>query len=177
MPRDKMTIVHKIIFSGPVGSGKSTAIKTISETPVIQTESKTTDISRELKNQTTVAMDYGTLVLNNEKIHMYGTPGQDRFNFMWEILTKGGNGLVILIDASRESAIEDMNTYLEGFSHFVSEAAVVIGLTRTDVHQRYKLEDFRDSLISVGAMYPVIEVDAREPTDVLHVINTLLNCA
>ena len=68
---------HKILFAGPVGAGKTTAIASISDIPVVQTEAKATDDVAMRKANTTVAMDYGTLNLDGvAKIHLYGTPGQ-----------------------------------------------------------------------------------------------------
>lgn len=73
----------KIIFTGPVGSGKTTAIATLSDEPPVCTNQNATDMTKEKKSKTTVAMDYGTMSLDaKEKIHLYGTPGQERFNFM-----------------------------------------------------------------------------------------------
>ncbi len=84
---------HKIIFAGPVGAGKTTAIKSLSDIPVMTTDEDATDMTTNRKPQTTVAMDYGLLKLEGgERVHLYGTPGQERFDFMWDILTEGGLG-------------------------------------------------------------------------------------
>ena len=88
---------NKIIFAGPVGSGKTTSISSVSDILVVGTEAKATDEVAQRKDNTTVAMDYGVLNLENgSKVHLYGTPGQDRFNFMWEILSENAMGFVIL---------------------------------------------------------------------------------
>lgn len=77
---------HKIIFTGPVGTGKTTAISSISDSPVIRTDEQASDMTKDRKQETTVAMDYGVMILgDNERIHLYGTPGQERFSFMWDI--------------------------------------------------------------------------------------------
>lgn len=83
---------HKIIFTGPVGAGKTTAITSISDVPTLRTDEIASDMTKNRKSETTVAMDYGILNLGNgERVHLYGTPGQERFNFMWDILTEGGD--------------------------------------------------------------------------------------
>ncbi len=84
---------YKVLFTGPVGAGKTTAIRTISDHLPMMTDVAATDETRDRKPSTTVAMDYGVIRLGrDEVVHLYGTPGQDRFDFMWEILTKGGGG-------------------------------------------------------------------------------------
>ncbi|MCF6224760.1 MAG: ATP/GTP-binding protein [Xanthomonadales bacterium] len=166
---------HKIIFTGPVGAGKSTAIKAISDTAVIHTEQQTTDETKEIKSQTTVAMDYGSIIIaNNEKIHLYGTPGQKRFSFMWDILSKGGTGLILIIDASEESAIDDMNYYLENFKSLINETAVVVGITKTDLDQKFSLDDFNQEMANQARVFPIFEVDARSPTDIKALVEALL---
>ena len=88
------TTANKIIFTGPVGAGKTTAISSISDVEPFCTEQTATDETKSRKDLTTVAMDYGMLKLNcGELIHLYGTPGQSRFDFMWDILLQGGIGL------------------------------------------------------------------------------------
>lgn len=73
--------MDKIIFTGPMGAGKTTAIAAISEIPPISTEVRCTDEAQALKETTTVAMDYGYFTLeDSSRIHLYGTPGQERFN-------------------------------------------------------------------------------------------------
>ena len=93
---------YKIIFTGPVGAGKTTAIASLSDIPPVSTEEKATDFSNPEKLNTTVALDYGKVTLEGGGcIHLYGTPGQKRFDFMWDILTTGGLGLILLLDNTR----------------------------------------------------------------------------
>ena len=73
---------HKIIFTGPVGAGKTTAISSISDMPPLTTDEAASDMTRNRKSGTTVAMDYGVMNLQaSERIHLYGTPGQERFDW------------------------------------------------------------------------------------------------
>ncbi len=158
---------HKIIFAGPVGAGKTTAINSISDIPVVQTEAKATDDVALRKANTTVAMDYGTLNLEGgAKIHLYGTPGQERFSFMWDILALGGLGLVLLIDNAREDPLADLEFYLKAFNRFIDKSAVVIGVTRMDSKPRPGLYSFHTRLEQLGIKAPVFEVDARDRDDV-----------
>jgi signal recognition particle receptor subunit beta len=158
---------HKIIFAGPVGAGKTTAINSISDIPVVQTEARASDDVALRKANTTVAMDYGTLNLDGgAKIHLYGTPGQERFSFMWEILTLGGLGLVLLIDNDREDPLADLEFYIKAFSRFIGKNALVVGVTRMDSKPRPGLYSFHTRLKELGIKAPVFEVDAREREDV-----------
>lgn len=166
---------HKIIFTGPVGAGKTTAIASISDIPVVQTEAKASDEVAVRKLKTTVAMDYGTLNLEGgAKIHLYGTPGQERFSFMWDILTVGGLGLVLLIDNAREDPLADLQFYLSAFKRFTERNAVVIGITRMDDKPRPGLYTFHTKLKELGIKAPVFEVDARERGDVKALLLGLL---
>jgi len=166
---------NKLIFTGPTGSGKTTAIGAISEAPPIRTDVRSTDEARLRKEMTTVAMDYGYFTLDDgNRVHLYGTPGQERFNYMWTILTRGGIGLVLLIDNARPDPLSDMEFYLKAFKDFIAETGVVIGVTRTDVSEEFTLDDYRMKLFELGDIHPVFEIDARESEDVKILIHALL---
>jgi signal recognition particle receptor subunit beta len=170
-----LTAEQKIIFTGPVGSGKTTAIATISDIPPVRTEANASDETLRIKNNTTVAMDYGVLNLHDgAKVHLYGTPGQERFNFMWEIMMERGLGLVVLVDNRREDPLEDMRRYLDAFSTFIAERAVVIGVTGMDVKNRPGLYSFQNRLKDMGIKAPVFEIDARRRDDVKILLLALL---
>lgn len=166
---------HKIIFAGPVGAGKTTAIKAISDIEVVSTESNASDSVSRRKQTTTVAMDYGTLDAGNgQKVHLYGTPGQARFDFMWDIITIGGLGLVLLLDNAREDPLADLEFYLRSFDGFIRKNALVIGVTRMDLTARPGLSSFNSRLAQLGIKAPVFEVDAREPKDVATLLQAML---
>lgn len=169
---------HKIIFAGPVGSGKTTSISSVSDIMVVGTEAKASDDVAQRKSNTTVAMDYGILNLDNgKKVHLYGTPGQDRFNFMWEILSEHAMGFVILIDSARPDPIADLKYYLEAFRKPIEKSgnAVVIGVTRTELIQDIDLIDrCLSSNLAMNLNIPVFEVDGRERQDVKHLLMALM---
>ncbi len=166
---------YKIIFSGPVGAGKTTAISALSDTPIISSNEQATDMTRERKRETTVAMDYGIMKLDgDERIHLYGTPGQERFNFMWEILVEGGIGLILLLNNNRPDPFKDLKFFLESFEDFITDTAVAIGVTRMDEAQTPSLEDYHEYLETENRKFPVFEVDARERADVSLLVEALL---
>ncbi len=168
--------MDKIIFTGPMGAGKTTAIASISEIPPIATEVRCSDEEGQARKETTtVAMDYGYFTLDDSvRVHLYGTPGQERFNYMWTILTQGGIGLVLLLDNARPTPVEDMAFYLDAFREFIETTGVVIGVTRMDVNNQFSLDDYRDKLFELGHIYPLFEVDARQAEDVKILIHALL---
>jgi signal recognition particle receptor subunit beta len=166
---------YKIIFTGPVGAGKTTAISALSDTPIICTNEQATDMTRERKRETTVAMDYGIMKLEGEeRIHLYGTPGQERFNFMWDILVEGGIGLILLLNNNRPDPFRDLDFFLESFSGFISDTAVAIGVTRMDEAQKPDVLDYQKRLEEKERKFPVFEVDARERVDVSLLVEALL---
>ncbi len=165
----------KIIFTGPVGAGKTTAIGAISDIPTISTDEMATDMTREQKPGTTVAMDYGLIKLqSDERIHLYGTPGQERFDFMWEILTQGGIGLVLLISNQRPDPFQDMHFFLKAFKTFIQSNNLVIGVTQMDINERPTIGDYHLQLENSGIKIPVFEVDARNRKDVGLLVESLL---
>ncbi len=88
--------------------GKTTLIRTISEITVLSTEKDITDDTRSHKAETTVAMDFGRITIDHDLVlYLFGTPGQDRFDFMWEILGEGMLGYVLLVDAHRPESLAE----------------------------------------------------------------------
>ena len=166
---------YKIIFAGPVGAGKTTAIGTISDKPPVSTNRLATDFTSAVKPETTVAMDYGMMKLDDGAVlHLYGTPGQDRFDFMWDILVTGGVGLVLLIDNRRTNPFEDLRFYLNSFKGFIQDTGVVIGVTGVDVQPKPSHLEYRDELIRLGFDVPTFSVDAREKRDMVILLESLL---
>lgn len=162
-------MLHKILFAGPVGAGKTTAIASVSDSEVVQTDARASDEVSRRKQQTTVAMDYGTLRVDTElNIQLVGTPGQDRFDFMWEILAKGAIGVVILIDNARPDPMDDLESYLATFRNLLDQegGAGVVGVTRMDISRSPALSIYRERIHRCGYALPVFEVDARSRKDV-----------
>ena len=165
----------KIIISGPVGAGKTTAIGAISDIEPVTTDEQATDMTKAQKPGTTVAMDYGQITLDkSEKIHLYGTPGQERFNFMWDILTQGGIGLVLLLNNTRPDPFRDMHFFLDAFQAFIASSKVVIGVTQMDLSRTPTIEDYHLQLENTGTKIPIFDVDAREKRDVSLLVEALL---
>jgi uncharacterized protein len=165
----------KIVFAGSVGAGKTTAIQTVSDIEVVQTEEVATDHVSQMKQKTTVAMDYGQMVLeDNTLLHLYGAPGQKRFDFMWEILSLGALGVIILIDAASSSPFDQIDAYLEGFKQQMLDRSMVIGISRTDLNDHFQLDEYRSYINRYTPGIPLFTLDAREGRHVRILVKTLL---
>lgn len=166
---------HKLIFTGPVGAGKTTAIASISDEPPVRTDEAATDMTKSRKPETTVALDYGVMHLpGGEKLHLYGTPGQERFDFMWDILSTGGIGLMVLINNNRPDPLKDLAFFLQRFETLIKSTAVAIGVTQTDLKPDPCLQKYHKVLKKLKVRAPVFEVDARNRTDVSLLVQALL---
>lgn len=167
--------VYKIVFAGPVGAGKTTSIASISDVEPFTTEEFATDETRNLKEKTTVAMDYGVMELGGgEHIHLYGVPGQVRFDFMWEIIVEGGIGLILLLNNENDKPLDEMDFYLDSFKDFIDRTAVAIGVTRMQPGRGPDLDEYVNRLSRRGMKAPVFQVDGRKPEDVVTLVQSLL---
>ena len=126
------------------------------------------------KGYTTVAMDYGVIHLDEEtKVHLYGTPGQERFNFMWEILSQGSMGLVLLLDNTRSNPLKDLQFFLDAFRELLKKAPLVVGVTKMDIRSLPAwmfIKIFTQNNLNV----PVFEIDARREDDVKQLVTAML---
>jgi small GTP-binding protein len=99
--------VYKVLITGPFNAGKTEFTRTISDIPIVTTERRISDHFKSVKDETTVAMDYGQFRLDSDLFHLYGTPGQPRFEFMWDILSREMHAFIVLVDSyDREGLTE-----------------------------------------------------------------------
>ena len=122
----------KIVVTGPFAAGKTTLIQTISETDVLATDRAVSDETSTIKDQTTVAMDFGRISFGDDlALHLFGTPGQRRFEVMWEILAEGMAGFILLVNAAEPLAPKDAAHILNTFRQR-SSAPFAVGVTHID---------------------------------------------
>lgn len=154
----------KVVFVGPVGAGKTTAVRHLSDISVVSTDVAASDFTVHQKRETTVAMDYGKVTLGNGRIiNLYGTPGQERFSFMWEILTGGKNtALVLLVNNTRPQPLRDMEFYLDNFKPFAEAGRLMVAVTHTDMVKLPSLLEYSDVLRGRGYDLPLFNVDVRQ---------------
>lgn len=164
-----------VLVAGPMGAGKTTAISALSEIPVIKTEALNTDLARNAKALTTVALDYGEITIGDgDKVRLYGVPGQERFDFMWKILERRALGLMLLLDNSAADPLADLQRFLKVFAELDARGALVIGVTRHDLRSSPSPEDFHRALDAMNRVAPVFMLDAREPAQVRTLLGTLI---
>jgi signal recognition particle receptor subunit beta len=164
-----------VLVAGPMGAGKTTAIAALSEIPVVRTEAQNTDLERNAKATTTVALDYGEITLpDGGKVRLYGVPGQERFDFMWRILEKRALGLILLIDNAAVDPLADLRHFLQAFAEIDRRGALVIGVTRCDVAMQPDADAYYAQLRQLDRMLPVFQIDGREPAQVRALLGTLV---
>jgi uncharacterized protein len=166
---------NRIIFTGPAGAGKTAAINALSDIPTAMTDVQVADIAAGGKGQTTVALDHGLMKLpNDERIHLYGTPGQEHFDFSQGSLTQGSLGVMLLLDNTRSDPFRDMKLFLNAFEKFSAETKLVIGITRMELKATPTVEEYHQQFYGTNLKPPVFEVDARERRDVALLVQALL---
>lgn len=164
--------IAKILITGPFASGKTTLIKFVSEEQFSGKEVNTSDALARYKAMTTVGLDFGILHVDDMlDVHLFGTPGQSRFNFMWEILSKGAMGTVFLIDSSSDRAIDEAKKMLN-FFRAKANLPIVIGATKQDLEGAKSLAEISTLLNLKNEA--IIPCDARLKDDSKTLIMTLL---
>lgn len=164
---------YKIVFAGSMGAGKSTAIQTISNIDVLSTEAINTDTSAHQKTLTTVGIDYGEVYLDqNIQIGLYGTPGQQRFDFIWDVITQGAIGTIILIDHTTHDPLDDLAHYLNYFAQ--QQSNIIIAITHLDENSKLTTQIYHDWMQKQPQQYPLFFIDARIPDDILMLIDAML---
>jgi small GTP-binding protein len=166
----------KILITGDVGAGKTEFIRTISEIDIISTDRRTTDHTRELKEETTVAMDFGRLTVDEGLVlHLFGTPGQVRFDFMWEILSMRMLGYIILFDSSRPETCWNTRRIIDFFEALENVPYVVVA-NKQDVAGALVPEQVAYVLaLDEDDGVPVLPCTATDRVDVKNVLLTLFD--
>ena len=133
----------KMVVTGPFASGKTAFIGSVSEIAVVHTERKISDESHAVKEQTTVAMDFGRITVDKDLVlYLFGTPGQKRFDFMWEILAEGMLGFVVLVDSARPETFREARRILEAFRKY-SNTPWVVAANKQDQDDAWPPEDLK----------------------------------
>ncbi|MFU8773269.1 MAG: GTP-binding protein [Anaerolineales bacterium] len=136
----------KMVVTGPFNSGKTEFIRSVSEIDVVSTEKKISSGSERIKNTTTVAMDFGRITIDKELVlYLFGTPGQKRFDFMWEILSEGMLGFVVMVDSTRPETFRESRSILETFRAYAPTPYVVTA-NKQDCQDAWDVEDMRIAL-------------------------------
>lgn len=168
---------HKIIFTGSSGAGKTTAIASISDIPVTSTYVRTLDFAQlgegETLNRNSVVMDYGESNLNGKKLRFYGTPGQQRFDYMWKNLIQNAEGLVIFINNAGTDPIGDIARYTDIFREYILNTNTIIAITHIDLAPCPTVQIYQNYLYQLGTKLPICAIDARSRKNVVAMLQLL----
>lgn len=176
MPGKYLMEIMRLVVTGPVGAGKSTFIRSVSEIEVVDTDRRATDETAALKSRTTVAFDFGRLQFGPDSaLHLYGTPGQSRFDFMWDILIRKAHAYILLVAAHRPDEFHYARRIL-AFMHQRSQAPMIIGLTHMD-----EVDAWNEETIAVALGFfqthqcpPIVTVNATQTGSVAQAVLTLV---
>ncbi len=136
----------KMVVTGPFNAGKTEFIQSVSEINVVSTERKITSAVEKVKQTTTVAMDFGRITVDQDLVlYLFGTPGQKRFDFMWEILSEGMLGFVVMVDSTRPETFREARGILETFRAYAPTPYIVVA-NKQDLPDAWELDDIRLAL-------------------------------
>ena len=136
----------KMVITGPFNSGKTAFIQSVSEIDVVATERKISSEIEKIKETTTVAMDFGRITVDQDLVlYLFGTPGQKRFDFMWEILSEGMLGFIVMVDSTRPETFREARSILETFRAYAPTPYVVTA-NKQDLADAWDIDDMRIAL-------------------------------
>lgn len=163
----------KMVITGPFSAGKTEFIRSISEIDVVSTERKISSDAERLKETTTVAMDFGRITVDDDLVlYLFGTPGQRRFDFMWEILSEGMLGFIVLIDSVRPETFREAKHILEIFRGY-SATPYVVAANKQDLPDSWSPEDLRIAL-KIDREVKVLPCVATDKESVKNILLALL---
>ena len=136
----------KMVITGPFNAGKTEFIRSVSEIDVVSTERKISSEVERVKDTTTVAMDFGRITVDEDLVlYLFGTPGQKRFDFMWEILSEGMLGFIVMVDSTRAETFREARSILETFRAY-APTPYVVAANKQDCEDAWDMEDMRIAL-------------------------------
>lgn len=168
--------IMRLVVTGSVGVGKSTFIRSVSEIEVVDTDRRATDETAQMKKKTTVAMDFGRLQFGPDMaLHIYGTPGQSRFDFMWDILIRQAHAYILLVAAHRPSEFRYARRIIS-FMNQRRQIPMIIGITHLDCPGAWGEENVAIALgyVNEETRPPIVKVNANSQASVAEALIVLV---
>lgn len=165
--------IYKIVVTGPFNSGKTEFVRTGSDGDAVVTEKRITTEDRGIKAETTVAMDFGRIAIGEDTVHLFGTPGQTRFSFMWEILAKEMNGFIVLVDSTDSPSFPEAADLIEIFSGYVDVPYIIVA-NKHDLDSASSDDEVRIGT-RISDNIPVVRCIAVEKDSVRSVVQSMLD--
>jgi len=165
----------KVVVTGPFNAGKTEFICTVSDIPVVSTERSISDHLKSVKDETTVAMDYGQVRVSGDVFHLYGTPGQPRFDFMWDILSKEMHAFILMVDSCDRGTFSEARRLIRIFRRKARVPYLVVA-NKQDEGKALSLQEIAKSLKLDGnvSILPCIATDKTSARKVLEGLRPLV---
>ena len=174
------TTEHQVVFVGPFGVGKTTALRTVSDIEVVNTDVASIEVDDEAKiagkTTTTTGFDYGEWRFpDGAKVSLIGVPGQERFDAIWDIMLPRSSAIVLWLYGDRDPYLRDCTKWLDALAKRKAISRLAVAITRvTDENSETAIGPYRDLIEQYHPLAPVITADPRRASDVLQAITMAL---
>jgi len=166
--------IFKVVVTGPFNVGKTEFVRTISDIPIVSTERRITDHLRSTKEETTVALDYGQVKVGDDLFHLYGTPGQSRFDFMWDILSTEMDAFIVLVDSCDRDTMLSAKPLIRTFRRLARKrkAPYLVAANKQDLEGAWSTGRVKKAL-GLDDQVPVVPCIAKKKSSVHNVLQEL----
>lgn len=165
----------KLVFAGPVGAGKTTAIRTLSDSAPVSTEMPMSEGPMGDKTTTTVALDFASVLLDDgTPLHLYGLPGQTHFAHMRPLVMEGAVGVLVILPGDSPDIADECEHWVRSVREINADVGLVVGITRTDIGGGFRMDEVRQTVRRCGRPIPIFTFDARDRDQTSHLVRALL---
>ena len=173
------SVAHQVVFVGPFGVGKTTALRVVSDIPVVNTDVESSeafsDPNVQGKTTTTAAFDYGEWRFpDGTQVALIGVPGQERFEAMWDVMLPRSSAIVLWLYGDRDPNLIECKKWMSALAQRKAVARLAVAVTRMPADSEAVLAPYRELIGRYHPLAPVVTADPREPSDILQAITMAL---